>query len=262
MIKKLSIFGFLVVAILTGYLIYGNSKKEATKILGSVNSSPSPQGVNQTNQINLNYNNQNLTVAWFNIDSPEKLTLIPNFDEKFSANVVKEKYGCKFLVNAGYYSKDAKPIGLFIADGQTISRWQKNYLLNGIFSINKLLTPRITRTEPKDLLTIAIQTGPLIKENATYLQISAGNSNPDRRVLAAVTGENKTVFLIIYDKNSVFLGPQLSNLPGILKIFEEKSGLALADIINLDGGTASAFISPEVSLPEISPVGSFFCLKS
>jgi hypothetical protein len=262
MIKRLSIFGLFAVAILTGYLIYGKSHKEATKILGSENPEVTPETkVIYNNQVDLVYNNQNLTIAWAATDQTENLDLIPNFDAKLPSAEVKEKFSCKFLTSAGFYSKEGGPIGLFIENGNKINSWQKNSLLNGVFSVNLLETPRITRETPKDQLRLGIQSGPIIKENGKFLSLSINNDNPDRRVAVAINGENKAVFLIIYDKNLAFSGPKLSDLPKILKSFEEKSRIIFADIINLDGGTASTFNADSFTLPEVTNVGSFFCLK-
>lgn len=263
MVKKLAILGLLGIAILAGYLIYGNSKKEATKILGSNNSKTKAEvKTDEPTQINLTYGGQDLTVSWYKLEPIENLTLIPNYDSKLTSDEAIKKYNCKFLGNAGFYSKEGKPIGLFVSDGEKISSWQKNDLLNGIFSINSLLTPRITQATPEDPLQIAIQSGPLIKENAAYKNITSGNNNYDRRMLLAVTGENKAIFLAIYNHDSVFLGPKLSEVPEIIKLFERRLGIIFADVINLDGGSASAFKTKDFSLPEATNVGSFFCLKN
>ena len=44
-------------------------------------------------------------------------------------------------------------------------------------------------------------------------------------------------------------------------MFEEKTGIVFADVLNLDGGTASTFYSDSLQLPEAVISGSFFCLK-
>jgi len=80
-------------------------------------------------------------------------------------------------------------------------------------------------------------------------------------VISAVTGDNKLIFMVIYDPKSVFLGPELVDLPQIVSLVSAENDLNIADAINLDGGSASAFKSRDFSLSEISPVGSFFCLQ-
>ncbi|GAI80571.1 unnamed protein product, partial [marine sediment metagenome] len=42
-----------------------------------------------------------------------------------------EKYACRNLVNAGFYDENDSPIGLFVADGEIISKMSKNSTFNG-----------------------------------------------------------------------------------------------------------------------------------
>jgi hypothetical protein len=53
----------------------------------------------------------------------------------------------------------------------------------------------------------------------------------------------------------------LSELPDILQRLEDKAGLKFVDALNLDGGAHSVFVTDEVSLTELSLIGSYFCLK-
>lgn len=199
-------------------------------------------------------------VDWFEALG-EQVTLIPNFSEKkITADIVSESQ-CKNAINASFYSENYQPIGLFVKAGEEVSRFKSNNLFNGIFSINKLETPRITREVPRDPLDIAIQSGPLIMENDKLNEYSSETDKNARRMLALVTGENKIIFATVYDPEAVFNGPKLSELSGIISLFEERLGQNVADAINLDGGSASSFYSDSVTLKEISPVGSLFCIK-
>lgn len=246
-------------ALVIGIFLYFRNF-DSKKILGTTSDELSPSPIK--NSFEFDFKGQKLTVGWFEVFDTTKLNLTANFKEKLAGKEIIYRNSCNFLVSAGFYSKDEKPIGLFISDGKTLSSWQKNPLFNGIFSVNYLDTPRITRELPADPLRIAVQAGPLLKENASYLKLSLKNDGPERRVLVATTGENKTLFLVVYSNESVFVGPKLSDLPEVLKIFEEKAEITLADALNLDGGTASVFYSKDVSLEEASSVGAFFCLKN
>jgi len=190
-----------------------------------------------------------------------ELSLIPNFSERLSAAEARVAHSCSTLVNAGFYSEDKEPIGLFITDGREVSRWQQNRTFNGIFSVNAIGTPRITRGVPGDVLSLAVQTGPILKENGQYLSTRMERDKSARRVVAGVTGENEAVFAVFYKERSSFSGPTLEELPEVLSEFELRSGVALADAINLDGGSASAFVADDTMLSELSPVGSFFCIR-
>ncbi|HSX49151.1 MAG TPA: phosphodiester glycosidase family protein [Candidatus Saccharimonadales bacterium] len=201
----------------------------------------------------------NLTYSWFEVGNTDNLKLIPNFSEKLTSQEILDKEKCKFLSNSAFYSKANQPLGLVITGGKTISPWQQNSLFDGILSVNDMATPRITRNIPQDGLRIAIQVGPILKENSTFIPLKIIDDKEARRVIAAVTGSNKLVFIVIYDKNSEYSGPLLADVPVILKSFEQKSGIILADAINMDGGSASVFSSDGTKLSEFSPVGAFFC---
>ena len=128
-------------------------------------------------------------------------------------------------------------------------------------SVNELGTPRITREVPEDPLVNAVQTGPVVFENGAVTKLSFVRDSASRRVIAAVSGENELIFMVFYTQDSAFSGPLLAELPeGVAKLNVEEN-LGIADAINLDGGSASAFAIPGFSLTEASPVGSFFCAR-
>lgn len=189
----------------------------------------------------------------------DQITLLPNFTDSETSRDLFTQNNCQVLVNGGFYSKTNQPIGLFLSEYDQISGYQNNSLFNGIVSVNDFDTPRITRNTPTDRLRLAIQTGPILIENASPRTLSIRNDSPNRRTVAAITGENKIFFLTIYDNDSFFSGPNLEDLPSVLEEFESQTGIEIADAINLDGGTASALQSNEVDINELSPIGSFFC---
>mgnify|MGYP001590102184 CR=1 FL=1 len=80
-------------------------------------------------------------------------------------------------------------------------------------------------------------------------------------MVGVVTDEDRLVFLSFYNPISYYLGPNLEDLPGLLKSFEKETGIQIKDAINLDGGTASAFYAEGVSLTELRPIGSYFCAR-
>lgn len=92
--------------------------------------------------------------------------------------------------------------------------------------------------------------------------MSVKNDKQARRVVAGVTGENKLIFLVFYDNNQYYSGPYLNDLPDLVDKTGKSLDLNIADAINLDGGSASAFISDDIKLTELTPVGSFFCISN
>lgn len=252
--KKVFWFPIIIIPLLVLGILILKNQTTTPKKSGAQNISPTP-----TPTTNTSINLDNFRVSWFQIDNINTLILIPNFKEKLSSKEAIDQNNCKFLSNGPFYTKDDTPTGLFISNGNTLASWQQNSLFDGVLSINNLTTPRITRAVPQDTLKIAIQTGPILKENNSFQILKINNDTESRRIVAAVTGENKLFFLTIYDPNSYYSGPLLSNLPTALENFEQKTGIIFADAINLDGGAASTFNSPGLNLSEISPSGAFFC---
>ncbi len=224
----------------------------------------SPQSLGEPTRYSKTYDfefDQIYKVNLYEIESIDNLFLKINLPEKQPASKIFSNENCSFLVNAGFYTKEGDPVGLFISEGKKIRDFSKNQLFDGVFSVNSMATPRITIEQPKDSLRVALQSGPILIENARPQKLSLKNDKPARRVVLAITGENKIIFLIFYKKDSAYLGPLLNSLPEMLQKFQEENGLNIADAINLDGGTASAFYTKEVSVVEASPVGSYFCYK-
>ena len=229
-------------------------------------SSPTPppaygEGENLDNLQKIKWDDKEYAISIIKVQNISLFKLLPNFTEKLTASDAKEKYACNELISGGFYLEDSTPTGLFISEGKVIKNWIKNNLLNGVLSVNDFDTPRITFEVPKDHLRIALQTGPVLIENAKILKLSLIKDDPARRVVGAITGDNTLYFLIIYNENQVFDGPFLKDMPNVISEIQKDTGIVFADAINLDGGSASAFYSDEVNLAEMSPVGSFFCIK-
>ena len=257
--KYLWFFGALLLAVFVGF----NTVKKAQpqKVLGIESKGSAAPVANYPNVVTFDYQGRQVTAAWYKIDDTFNLSLIANFDQKENAKDVFEEKACKFLSSAGFYTEGAKPTGLFLSEGVTYRNFSANKLTDGILSVNYFGTPRITRAVPKDTLRLAVQTGPILKENSEYQKLNIAGDEEARRVVAAVTGANELYFIVFYDKGSAYNGPSLQSLPEVLKAFEEKARINFADAVNLDGGTASTFYVKGFSLSELSPVGAFFCEK-
>jgi exopolysaccharide biosynthesis protein len=197
----------------------------------------------------------------FVVEDAADIRLIPNFKEKKTSEMTIKEYGCSALTSAGFYSEEGEPIGLFIHDFKKLSDFEKNNTFNGFFWINYLDTPLITRTVEQEQARLAIQTGPILMENKEVINLSLKNDKRARRVVAATTGENSVVFLAVYDEQSKLRGPLLDSLPEIMEKISQTNNLNIADAINLDGGSASAFLSADDNLVESVWVGGLFCIK-
>lgn len=192
--------------------------------------------------------------------APESVELYPNFEEKLSSREARKKEGCRTLVSGGLYTKEGRPIGLFVSKKKKLRGEIEHLLYNGIFGVAGK-EAFISGSPPQEEMRFAVQSGPILFKDGAPQDLDLESDKEARRVVAAITGEGKVVFLTIYNTESAYLGPLLKDLPKVLVDVEEKTGLDFVAAINLDGGTASAFLTEEVQLAEIAPVGSYFCIK-
>lgn len=168
---------------------------------------------------------------------------------------------CREMVSGGFYTTDDEPTGLFISQGTTIRKAIPNALLNGYFVINEDSVVSILQSPPDGSVRIALQTGPMLIQHGIPLNLSIRDDEFARRIGVGMTTKSNVIFWAIYDPDNTGSGPKLSEVPQILKKFISLSGVNLLDAINLDGGSASAFIRDDFSLQELTNVGSFFCIR-
>lgn len=200
-------------------------------------------------------------VAWTKIATSSALKLYPNFSQKLSAVQTKKKYDCAEIISAGFYDKNNKPLGLFVSDGKTLNEERPNTFFNGYFSLNNNNVLEIEREAPDQNTRLALQSGPILWKNGQPLDLKIFDDKPARRIVLAITSDNKMVFLAFYDKNSDLEGPNLTEVPQLLSQFTQKTGINFDSALNLDGGSASAFYTNDISLSELTSVGGFFCIK-
>jgi hypothetical protein len=93
------------------------------------------------------------------------------------------------------------------------------------------------------------------------LPLAIKNDEPNRRIVAATTDNNQLIFMVFYRDSSQFQGPMLGLLPELISMFTRQTGIDIVDAINLDGGSASVFISNYDRLNELAHIGSYFCIK-
>lgn len=196
-------------------------------------------------------------VAWL-AANPKDIMLLPNFSQKRTARSLIETKECTHVVNAGFYTKDNQPTGLFIANGETIRDNIPNTLLNGYFVVDQINVASIRQSPPDAPVRIGLQTGPILIHDGRPLTLSIRDDEFARRMVVGVTQKGAVVFLVVYDPDNPGSGPKLADAPDILS--KVIARLQLKDALNLDGGSASAFIRGDLSLEELTRVGSFFCV--
>lgn len=210
--------------------------------------------------VSVNVENNTYQVSWFKITDPKRLILIANFEDKLSSDEIVDKYNCRAGINAGFYGKDGRPLGIFVNDQNDRKIKRESNLFNGIFYLTSDDIFSIEEELPDDSLKLALQSGPFLIFHKNTLPLKIIDDELARRMVIA-TNEKEIIFLAIYDGISHLQGPYLSLLPKIIEAFSQKTGIEIVNALNLDGGSASAFTKPGLELKEISAVGGFFCHK-
>lgn len=203
-------------------------------------------------------NGKQYAYSYFIVGKPENLTLLSNFTKPKDAQTLQSDYGCTSVINGGFYDKSNKPLGYFQSGDKVLGQRLESALFNGF--VWAASGSAVISTElPRNTFDFALQTGPMLLFNGEMLSLAINNDSSARRMVAAKNDE--LIFLTVYDRDSVFDGPLLEDLPEIIKAISEKERLDISEAINLDGGSASVFYNEETSLSELTPVGSIFCLK-
>jgi len=245
-----------VVAIL---LVFGKPMPVTTEHPSSstptLSASPSPP----SQSLDIIESGRTYRVAWLILPDPSAISLIPNFTQKRTARSLINNKECKEVVNGGFYTKDNQPTGLFVANFKTLRDNIPNSLLNGYIFIDQNNTASIASSPPKQTVRLALQTGPILIRDGAPIKLAIRDDEFARRVVVGISQKGAVIFLTVYDPENIWSGPKLANTPGVLSGVIER--LQLTDALNLDGGSASVFIRDDLSLQELTSVGSFFCIQ-
>lgn len=184
-----------------------------------------------------------------------------------------EQNNCRYGINGGFYTTDDKPLGLFRSHGETLSKQIESSLLTGVFyqtADNSLFIDTTTFARGPlangartDSLSFALQSGPYF---TTESGLKIKDDEYARRMLVAQDAQGDFSFIAITEQENTHSGPLLADLPNIIKELNSINLNAipytLNAILNLDGGSASAFYSQNgTKLMEITPIGSLLCGK-
>jgi exopolysaccharide biosynthesis protein len=200
-----------------------------------------------------------LQANWVVIRNPAKLHLISNLNDSLTAGEARNKFGCTHITSAAFYGENGEYLGYFVSDSEVLSGSQKSSLFNGYFYI-KNNTADISLNEPA-APRIAFQTGPVLFWEGKPRIINTANDKDARRMVAAIDAGGNIYLMVFYNRESVFIGPKLTELPEIIADLNNDKNLKIVKAVNLDGGGASAFMSAQISLQELSKVGSFLCFS-
>ena len=225
--------------------------------LPSISPTASPSLLNQLATIT--FKDQLYHYAFTIIDDFNNLYLYPNFKDQASSQDLVQQHSCQVLVNAGFYTPDNQPLGWLVSQNQELSSVISSQLFNGFLSISQTLD--VSSTPPSSLPRLGLQSGPLLIQNQQPLLLKIKDDQSRRRLIALQTTNNRLIFLAITGQDSLFTGPLLADTPSLLTAILSQINQPAQTAINLDGGSASTFYTPDFHLEEFSPIGSFFCVK-
>jgi len=187
------------------------------------------------------------------IDNLSRLQLFSNLKARQSSTQLKQLNQCQTLTSAGFYDTNYQHLGWFQVGGMELSPQQNNQLFDGFLSISSGRAELDFR--PRLGADYGLQSGPMLVYDGKPLKLTIKADQPRRRVVAALTGDNQLIFMVILSPDSNYAGPLLAETPKLVLGINP----AITAAINLDGGSASAFLSQAVSLLEYSPIGGYFC---
>jgi|WetSurMetagenome_2_1015567.scaffolds.fasta_scaffold11665_6 exopolysaccharide biosynthesis protein len=219
---------------------------------------PSPIAIRQS--IVIKIDDIPIRIAWA-IVNPKEVELYSNLQDQKLSEQIKVDKSCSVLVNGGFYSKENTHLGLFISNFKTVSEYLQSPTFNGFLSIDSEGKLTIGSDFPPATVRLTLQSGPLLIQDNEALPLKINNDAPNRRVVAGKTADGKLIFLTFFRDGLDLQGPLLGKLPDITVLFEQQAGIDIANAINLDGGSASIFISNYIRLNEMSHIGSYFCIK-
>lgn len=215
---------------------------------------------NEASLLALHMESGDFRLAWELIPSTDEVVVGINPDLVYSSRQLVEKYGCRILTSGAFYNSDNQPLGLLVNQGATLSAWRNNVLLHGVIGQNKDGVV-ILRDMSNQIWLWAVQAGPIVWQDGQSITLSLTTDQEARRVVAGITEQGQLVLMVIVGKDSLYGGPLLTNVAEVLNEWQQITGIVLKSALNLDGGTASAFISPTFALRELKPIGSYICVR-
>ncbi len=221
---------------------------------------PVPTGTAQHTVTTLTYQEIIYDYDYFVVNDFRKLKLIPNFDTPTRASTIASKKQCISAINGGFYSEETTPLGAFIGSGYTQSKALTSRLFNGFFAFTD--THAAIMTDLNTSYTSVLQSGPLLFMNGSSLPLTIQNDKHARRSVVVSTNDEQILFVTFYIRDSIYNGPLLADLPAILEQFASNEEVSIDAALNLDGGSATYFKNKDRELPELSPIGSMFCVQN
>lgn len=220
---------------------------------------PPPPPKNEVLSKSIMYNTEEYNYVFFDVPSLAHLQLIANFSEEERASALAKTNHCTAAANGGFYDTNSRPLGAFVSDTYSQPTPLESRLFNGFFLKSE---DRVAISDTIDTsYTTMLQSGPLLVVDGSSLALAIANDEHARRTVVLLTDTNKLLFVTFFIHDSIYNGPLLAELPAVLQEFAKTVHITISSALNLDGGSASYFKTGDTELPELSPIGSIFCLQ-
>ncbi|MFZ2025064.1 MAG: phosphodiester glycosidase family protein [Microgenomates group bacterium] len=221
---------------------------------------PTPTLIARQTNDTLTYQDIAYDYEFFTSDHPDRLTLIANFETPIRGSTLAAKNKCDYAINGGFYATAGTPLGAFVGNGYNQPKALNSALFNGFFEFSA--SKAVITTTVDTNYTFILQSGPLLVYNASPLPLAIQNDEHARRSVVVMTNDGQILFVTFYINDSIYNGPLLDDLPMILKQFAVDQRISITEALNLDGGSATYFKNSDIELPELTPIGSMFCLQN
>lgn len=187
------------------------------------------------------------------------LRVLQNEDGADSLADVMRHEKCLAGVNGGYFDEKFAPIGLRMANGQTIAPLQRARLITGVLvaSSGGVRIVRSREFSRRPGVAAAIQCGPFLVDRGRPIG-GLNDSQLARRTFAATTMGDRALV-------GVCSGVSLAELSKILATTSFAEDLRIERALNLDGGSSTGFWvarenSSSFSISEQKPVRDFVAI--
>jgi hypothetical protein len=163
------------------------------------------------------------------------LRVLQNEDGAESLSDVMKHEKCLAGVNGGYFDEKFAPIGLRIANGQTIASLRRARLITGVL-VASSRGVRIVRSREfsrRPTVTTAIQCGPFLVDRGQPVG-GLNDSHLARRTFAATTTGDLALV-------GVCSGVSLAEFSKVLATTSFAEDLRIERALNLDGGSSTGF---------------------
>ena len=163
------------------------------------------------------------------------LRVLQNKDGAESLADVMNHEKCLAGVNGGYFDEKFAPIGLRIANGQTIAPLQRARLITGVLvaSSRGVQIVRSGEFSRRPTVTTAIQCGPFLVDRGQPIS-GLNDSHLARRTFAATTTGDRALV-------GVCSSVSLAEFSKVLAITSFAENLRIERALNLDGGSSTGF---------------------